>query len=161
MPDKKPRRSKPRQTPPDAPQTALARFFKGDIPETPETWEEAVLIVAAEAVAIMYDRHYKYGPGNISAFGEFGLVVRLSDKVQRLLFMVERGGARDTLATNAPPEDFADEAVEDTYTDFSGYGFVGKMWRRGWWNLPIAAHHRDRAADGKFTPKPRKRSRRG
>jgi hypothetical protein len=37
-----------------------------------------------EQMALMVKKRQDYGPGNINAFGELGVVVRLSDKMERL-----------------------------------------------------------------------------
>lgn len=91
----------------------------------PETWEQAVDVCLAELRTVMIERHTKYGPGNIARHGELGVIVRVSDKVERLNNMIERGG-----------RDFADDSVEDAYTDLGNYGVIGLMVRRGWWALP-------------------------
>lgn len=68
---------------------------------------------------MMMERGSKYGPGNIAQFGDFGVLVRLSDKLSRIQ------GARD--------KDFADEAVRDTWMDVIGYGIIGLAWVDGNW----------------------------
>lgn len=67
---------------------------------------------------MMYERHLKYGPGNIAKFGELGLLVRLGDKFARL---------------ENNREDFSDESVDDTVSDIIGYALIWKMWRAGDW----------------------------
>ncbi len=71
-----------------------------------------------EVTATMHQRGRKYGPGNISEFGELGVLVRLSDKLARL---------RHTT------ENFADETSEDSWLDVVGYGLIGMAWSRGLW----------------------------
>lgn len=60
-----------------------------------------------------------YGPENIAAFGEMGLLVRINDKVSRLKNLVGKP-ARN-------------EALDDTWLDIGVYGFIAGMVRDGTW----------------------------
>lgn len=72
--------------------------------------------------AILLDRKNKdYGPGNISAFGEKGVIVRLNDKIERLKTLVWN---------NRSPEH---EKVSDTWLDVTNYGIIGLLCHRGEW----------------------------
>lgn len=73
----------------------------------------------AEVKDVMYERGSKYGPGNIAEFGDYGVMVRLSDKLARLRF------SRD--------KDFADERARDAWLDIIGYGIIGLAWADGRW----------------------------
>ena len=72
-----------------------------------------------EIEEIMRERHSKYGPGNIAQFGDFGVMVRLSDKLARL--------------QHSSGNEFADEATRDTWLDVIGYGLIGLAWVDGNW----------------------------
>ena len=91
----------------------------------PQTFEEAFDIVVADMKALMINRQRGYGPGNITAFGETGVVVRCSDKVERLKTMVKTG---------IEPKD---EAVLDTWMDLGNYAIIAQMLRNGWFTLPL------------------------
>lgn len=72
--------------------------------------------------AVLLDRKNKdYGPGNISAFGEKGVIVRLNDKIERLKTLVWN---------DKSPEH---EKVSDTWLDVTNYGIIGLMCHRGEW----------------------------
>ena len=72
--------------------------------------------------AILLDRKNRdYGPGNISAFGEKGVIVRLNDKIERLKTLVWN---------DKSPEH---EKVSDTWLDVTNYGIIGLMCHRGEW----------------------------
>lgn len=77
----------------------------------------------AELEDLMHERGQKYGPGNIAEFGDFGAVVRMSDKFARLrnLYVEGQGG------------DVRDESVEDTLMDIANYAIITLAWRRGLW----------------------------
>ena len=75
--------------------------------------------VAGEVLKLMRERGAKYGPGNIAQFGDYGVLVRLSDKLSRLQHSMEH--------------DFGDESADDTWLDVVGYGLIGLAWSRGLW----------------------------
>jgi len=64
-----------------------------------------------------------YGRGNISKFGEKGVLIRSSDKLERLLRMVW-GNVANPLQ---------DESIEDTWGDLSVYGAIALLCRKGIW----------------------------
>ncbi len=74
-----------------------------------------------EAAVLLDTKNRDYGPGNISAFGERGVIVRLNDKVERLKTLVWGGKY---------PEH---EKVTDTWIDIANYGIIGLMCHRGDW----------------------------
>ena len=76
--------------------------------------------IVGKAETILESRHQKYGRQNISRFGEQGVVIRLSDKIERLINMTPRCYG-------------SDETVEDTYFDIINYAVIGLMIRRGQW----------------------------
>ena len=77
--------------------------------------------IAAENVALLDSKHKDYGAGNIAAFGEYGIMVRLSDKMERL----------KRLLTNAQTPN--NESIEDTYRDVCNYAIIALMVRRNLW----------------------------
>ena len=62
-----------------------------------------------------------YGAGNISAFGELGVLVRVNDKIERLKNLQYKG----TLPEN--------ESVDDSWNDISVYGVIAILLREGKW----------------------------
>lgn len=72
-----------------------------------------------EIADLLRERHSKYGAGNISQFGDFGVLVRLSDKLSRI--------------QNSRGLDYADEAERDAWLDVIGYGLIGLAWVDGNW----------------------------
>lgn len=76
--------------------------------------------VACENVKLLDRKHSDYGPGNIAAFGEFGITVRLSDKVERL---------KNLMKMQTPKN----ESLEDTFVDVSNYGLLGQLVLRKLW----------------------------
>lgn len=92
----------------------------------PSTFEEVIDGILAEMRATMISKQRDYGPGNIANFGEFGVLVRTSDKFERL---------KNLLQSGADPQN---ESLDDTWLDLANYGLIGLMVRRGLWGLPMA-----------------------
>ena len=64
----------------------------------------------------MFDRKQKdYGSGNISDFGEIGVLIRLNDKINRLKNLLNSQGPVNC------------ESVADTWDDIANYGLIGKL----------------------------------
>ncbi len=81
-----------------------------------------ILLMRLLSYAELFDsKQHDYGPANISMFGEYGVLVRLNDKLQRLINLQKRA--------DAP----ANESIEDTWRDIGGYGFIGEMLHAGEW----------------------------
>lgn len=104
---------------------------KGDPRKPPKTFEEAVERITTELRDLMVAKQRSYGKGNITIFGLKGVLVRASDKVQRLINLVWDRPDRADKAVDT-------ETTEDTWKDLSGYGIVGLMVERGWWPLPLS-----------------------
>jgi hypothetical protein len=86
-----------------------------------EALTRAYIEIALSDIATFDRKQHDYGPDNIAAFGERGVVVRMNDKMARLRNLVWGG----KLASN--------EAVEDSYADLSVYGVIARMCRAGVW----------------------------
>jgi hypothetical protein len=74
-----------------------------------------------EVAKLLHWKQDCYGPGNISAFGYQGVLVRMNDKFERLKNLYKK--------KENPPE----ETIEDTLLDIAGYAIIGLMVRRGQW----------------------------
>jgi hypothetical protein len=74
-----------------------------------------------EAAVLLDKKNRDYGPSNISAFGEKGVIVRLNDKIERLKTLV--------WGDKAPNH----EKVSDTWLDIANYGIIGLMCHKGSW----------------------------
>jgi hypothetical protein len=75
------------------------------------------------------------GPGHINAFGEIGLVVRLSDTIERLKPRLSDTDAHGRRMPPAP--DPQNESVEDTVPDILHDALIAFVVRHQWWNLPF------------------------
>ena len=79
-----------------------------------EVWDTAAMI------KLLCSKQHDYGHGNINKFGMAGIIVRLSDKVERLKNLRTRG---------LTPE--VKESEVDTLLDIVGYCVIGHMWNEG------------------------------
>jgi hypothetical protein len=91
----------------------------------PETFEEAVDSILAEMRATMIAKQRDYGPLNISKFGEYGVLVRSNDKLERLINLYNSG--------NNP----ANEPLDDSWLDLGNYSLIALMLRRDIWGIPM------------------------
>lgn len=82
--------------------------------------EQAFRVVLDEALDLMLRKQKDYGTGNIEAFGEAGVLVRMSDKINRLLNLYQ---------CETPPEN---ESIEDSWIDLLNYALIGVCLARGW-----------------------------
>lgn len=72
--------------------------------------------------AKVFDRKQRsYGPGNIAKFSDFGVLVRVHDKKERLVNLY--GGGHDP----------AEEGRDDTWGDQANYSLIALMCRWGFW----------------------------
>jgi hypothetical protein len=90
-------------------------------PFVDDPFRASVEAIAAELVDLLCRKQADYGPGNINAFGEKGVVVRMNDKMERLKRLV--WGDKEP----------ANESVEDSYKDMGNYAIIALMVRRGVW----------------------------
>lgn len=91
----------------------------------PKTFEDAIDVIHNELRDLMVSKQRDYGKGNISTFGEFGVLVRASDKFERLKNLL----TSHTTAQNEP--------IEDSWKDAANYALIALLIRRGWWDLPL------------------------
>jgi len=83
--------------------------------------EKAFLDVLYEMYETFCKKQRDYGRGNIAKFQELGVLVRTSDKIERLINL--------RVKNNSP----SNEAIDDTWLDIATYGAIGLMCRRGTW----------------------------
>lgn len=82
---------------------------------------KAALKYYLEAIMLFEKKQLDYGPGNISDFGEFGVLVRLNDKINRL---------KNLFDTKV---DAKNESIADTWRDITNYGLIGLMCHLNVW----------------------------
>ena len=84
----------------------------------------ALTEVLLEYVELFDKKQHDYGSANISKFGEFGVIVRASDKVERLT----------ALWSKIDPK-VPQETRDDSWQDLLGYAAIGLLVRRGFWDV--------------------------
>ncbi|CAB4158494.1 hypothetical protein UFOVP698_15 [uncultured Caudovirales phage] len=91
----------------------------------PEQYEEFAK-VTYEMMNMHKVKATAYGANAIGATGFYGIVVRMSDKVQRLLTLSALTEDERTAST-------WNESIEDTLLDLASYAVIGVVWLRGKW----------------------------
>lgn len=119
---------------------ALARFLEPELEPsiTAAMWGEfgsrtraSSVIIAGETllwqtvIDTVVSKQRDYGKENITRFGQYGLAVRVHDKLARLEHL---------LATGTAPNH---ESLGDTVLDLVGYSVLGLLLARGWFDLPL------------------------
>lgn len=89
----------------------------------PEYFEDACYEIATELARLVISKQKDYGHENILAFGEFGILVRVNDKIARL--------------KNLQDKEVSNEPTEDSWKDMAGYSILAIMLRRGTFELPL------------------------
>jgi len=64
-----------------------------------------------------------YGPHNISKFGILGILIRSSDKIERLINLYGKSTLKET---TTPTTRNIDESVLDSWADLSVYGAIAR-----------------------------------
>jgi hypothetical protein len=85
--------------------------------------------IIKDALDLMERKNADYGSDNISKTGVYGVAVRLTDKIHRLLNLTRPGAYAPNF-----------EGIEDTFLDVLNYGLIGKMLLDGSWGseeIPI------------------------
>lgn len=73
---------------------------------------ESIRDVTDSIAVLLTQKRQDYGTENLDKFGEFGILVRISDKVERL---------RNLLASGKEPNF---ESIDDTWRDVAGYAVL-------------------------------------
>lgn len=79
-----------------------------------------------ELLRLLASKQRDYGHGNILKFGRLGIVVRLSDKLERLKNLTAKGVSP------------ANESIADTLHDIVGYSVIALMLLDGTFKLELA-----------------------
>jgi hypothetical protein len=81
---------------------------------------------SGQMAALLASKQHDYGHGNITAFGLKGVLVRLSDKVERLI--------------NLKSKEARNESTLDTLRDVVGYCVIALMLNDDTFNLELGSH---------------------
>ena len=81
---------------------------------------------SGEMATLLASKQHDYGHGNITAFGMKGVLVRLSDKVERLI--------------NLKSKQARNESAVDTLRDIVGYCVIALMLHDDTFNLELGSH---------------------
>lgn len=88
-------------------------------------FEDSLQEVSEECDDLLVEKQKDYGAQNILKFGEMGCLVRASDKLERLI---------NLLQSKRTP---SNESIEDSWKDLRNYAEIALMVRRGQFDLPL------------------------
>ena len=77
--------------------------------------------VLKEISKLIRRKNQMYGDGNVDAMGIEGVILRITEKIERLKHLRKIGLNPD------------EETLEDTWQDIIGFGIIGLMLQRGTW----------------------------
>tara|TARA_Y100000310_G_scaffold226056_1_gene228148 strand:+ start:1180 stop:1626 length:447 start_codon:yes stop_codon:yes gene_type:complete len=89
------------------------------------TFNGACMQEAVDIANLVCQKQTDYGTTNITMFGLEGIMIRLSDKINRLTNLIKN---------DKHPEN---ESLQDTLTDIAGYAIIGLMLSHKTFELPL------------------------
>jgi len=89
-------------------------------------FQDAVSEILADVGDLLIRKQIDYGPHALKRFGLQGIIVRLNDKMERLINLTQ---------FQATPE--VDESIEDTLADMIGYATLGLIMQKYGFPLPL------------------------
>ena len=93
--------------------------------EDATSFNGACMQEAIEIANLVCQKQADYGTENITMFGLEGIMIRLSDKINRLTNLIKN---------DKHPEN---ESLQDTLTDIAGYAIIGLMLSHKTFELPL------------------------
>lgn len=75
---------------------------------------------------IIVSKQKDYGPNNIARFGTAGILIRMHDKIARLLNLFNK--SKNNFNTAISINSVEDESIFDTLIDVVGYSVIAIMW---------------------------------
>jgi len=98
----------------------------------PKTFEESVDLVLSQIRETLIKKHHDYGSKNILEFKDLGVLLRLTDKMARMknLYGITDGSFQQKTTAN--------ESIEDSWIDITGYGLIGLMLNKDIFDRPSA-----------------------
>jgi hypothetical protein len=87
-----------------------------------EPLTEEFLNQVFKAVQLFDKKQHDYGSNNIAKFGDYGCMVRMSDKIERVANLYKKGR-----------KSRVKESIEDNLRDIANYAIIALLWRDGKW----------------------------
>ena len=97
-----------------------------------ECWEDACRRITEGISKVLILKQHDYGHKNITDFGEFGVLVRVNDKVERLKNLYGRDNPLKPL----------NESIRDSWLDVAGYAVIALMLLDNSFNLDLKENRR-------------------
>lgn len=87
---------------------------------SPDEFQSELVDITDKMCNLLSSKRRSYGPHNLTRFGLTGIVIRASDKIERLATMTQQG----------VQESNDGDSMEDALMDLIGYGILGLMYYR-------------------------------
>lgn len=85
--------------------------------------EKHMALLLNKLFEIFKSKQASYGSTNISEFGEKGVIIRMNDKIKRII----------RLRFHDLPDPLKDENAEDTYIDLADYSLIALLCMKKLW----------------------------
>ena len=121
--------------------TELAKYLFDQL-ELKEQQSLIFIDEVLEDIKLFDKKQHDYGPQNIAAFGEKGVLVRTNDKMARLVNLLWTRPTTAIKGATFIPEgseivavEPLNESIEDSWRDLSIYGVIARLCRKGLWKV--------------------------
>lgn len=86
--------------------------------QDPQTLDQAYQLVLDDLMQMFLKKHKDYGKGNILAIEEYGIALRIAEKLERIKNLLKKD------------EGPANESIEETWEDIAVYAIIAVLFRR-------------------------------
>lgn len=110
-------------------QARLAKMMIEDLNLTTDL-AQAVVPILIQNLATLERKQLDYGPHNLIKFGVNGVVVRMSDKLERIINLRKRNQVEKAQGIEMPT---FNEPLSDSFLDLANYAMMAYVMDRGLW----------------------------
>lgn len=96
---------------------------------------KAIVPVVLTNLDILDRKQQDYGSQNLLKFGPFGVVVRMNDKLERIINLMKKAQMADARADMDGCEAF-NEPLADSFLDLANYALIAYVMQMGKWPAP-------------------------
>jgi hypothetical protein len=96
----------------------------------------AVVPVILQNLLVLDRKQKDYGSLNLTKFGTFGVVVRMNDKMERIINLSKK---REVIRNAHLGDSALNEPMADSFLDQANYSLIGYVMERGLWPVDPAS----------------------
>jgi hypothetical protein len=95
---------------------------------------KAIAPVMVTNLELLDRKQQDYGSRNLTEFGTMGVVVRMSDKMERIKNLIKKRDARSEVdADKLPPSAPLNESIADSFLDLANYAYIAYVMHTKKW----------------------------